>query len=91
MMKTLRTKFIPTARDHLIDFITFVWGLLFLFALYTILRKGISFPMIALMSGAILNIVFLFRSRRGRHLFQNPYQKADGKYLPPPAKEGWED
>ncbi|MEH6305187.1 hypothetical protein RYH73_06005 [Olivibacter sp. CPCC 100613] len=91
MMKALRFRLIPTARNHLADSITVAWGLLFLFGVYSILRRGLSFPMIALMSGALLNIVFLFRSRRGRRVFQNPYKNAEGKYLPPPAKEGWED
>ena len=91
MMKAIRFKLIPTARNHLADSITIAWGLLFMFGLYSIVRRGLSFPMIALMSGALLNILFQFRSRRDRYGFQNPYRNAEGKYVPPPAKEGWED
>lgn len=91
MIKALRLKFKPIARDNLVYSISIAWALLFVFGVYSIVRRGLSFPMIALMSGALLNITFLFRSRRGRNILRNPYRSANGQYSPPPAKEGWED
>ncbi|WP_134089996.1 hypothetical protein [Olivibacter sp. XZL3] len=91
MIKPLRFKFKFLFQEKLISVIIAFWLLIVILALITSVREGLSLAAAAMLLGAVFNILFLLHTMRTRRKFHRSLQKVDGKYLPPPAKEGWED
>lgn len=91
MIKPLRFKFKFLFQEKLTFLIIAFWLLIVLFALITSVKDGLSLAVAAMLLGAVLNILFLLRTMHSRRKFRRLLRKIDGRYLPPPAKEGWED